>query len=156
MNFRIFTAIVLVSSLLGLSSPAFAKPVIVGSWQTVVTVTDPPGFDQFTGLDSYLRDGTAIASNAPDGANSTGHGVWKRLKGFKENDFAETVLFSVVDPSVFPPGAAFVKVRGEMKVESKNEMTGPFIVEFLDADFNVLFSASGTRLHTRIRFEPMP
>ena len=155
MNFRIFTAIVLVSSLLGLSSPAFAKKVIVGSWQTVVTVTDPC-CDQFTGLDSYLRDGTAIASNAPDGVNSTGHGVWKRLRGFEENDFAETVLFSVVDPSAFPPGTAFVKVRGEMKVESKNEMTGSFIVEFLDAGFNVLAFATGTRLHTRIEFEPLP
>ena len=155
MNTRIFTAIVLVSSLLGLSSPAFANEVIVGSWRTVVTITDP-FVDEFTGLDSYTRDGTAIASNAPDGSGSTGHGAWERLPGSEENDFADTALFTVVDPFAFPPGTEFVKVRGEMKVVSRNEMTGTFIVEFLDAGFTVLFSATGTRLHTRIGVEPMP
>ena len=152
---RIFTAIVLVSSLVGLSSPAFANQVIVGSWRTVVTITFP-FVDEFTGLDTYTRDGTAIASNSPDGSTSTGHGAWERLSDSEENDFAETVLFTVFDPFAFPPGTEFVKVRGEMKVVSRDEMTGIFIVEFLDAGFSVLFLASGTRLHTRIEFEPMP
>ncbi len=109
-----------------------------------------------TGLDSYTRDGTAISSNSPDGSTSTGHGAWERLPEVEENDFAETVLFSVLDPFAFPPGTEFVKVRGEMKVVSRDEMTGIFIVEFLDAGFTVLFSGTGTRLHTRIGVEPMP
>ncbi len=155
MNTRVFAAIVLVGSLVGLSSPAFANQVIVGSWRTVVTITFP-FVDEFTGLDSYTRDGTAIASNSPDGSTSTGHGAWERLPDSEENDFAETVLFTVFDPFAFPPGTEFVKVRGEMKVVSRDEMAGIFIVEFLDAGFSVLFSASGTRLHTRIGVEPMP
>ncbi len=109
MNTRIFAAIVLVGSLLGPFSPAFANQVIVGSWRTVVTITFP-FVDEFTGLDSYTRDGTAIASNSPDGSTSTGHGAWERLPDGEENDFAETVLFTVFDPSAFPPGSHYTTV----------------------------------------------
>lgn len=154
-----FAAFLLLGGLTGWASPAAAEQAIVGSWRTEVTVTDP-FFDQFTGLDTYDQAGTVVSSNAPDGVNSTGHGAWSVLPQGEANDdgndFAETALFEVIDSTAFPPGAQYVKVLGEIKIVTHDFMTGSFVVQFLDANFNVLFSASGTTERTRIVVEPLP
>ena len=54
------------------------------------------------------------------------------------------------------PGTAFTKVRGELSFVSADVMEGIFTVDFLDADFNLLGSFSGTRKHTRIEVERLP
>ena len=57
------------------------------------------------------------------------------------------------DSILVPPGTAFVKVRGEQSFVSVDVMEGIFVVDFLDEDFNVIASASGTRRFTRIEVE---
>ena len=123
-----------------------------GSWIVEVSPTIQP---HFVSLVTITSDGGIVETNSlalGSPPESPGHGNWIRTG---PRSFATTFVNLLVDDQGGFAGTARVRSRVRLN-KAGNVFTGPFQVDILDPDGNLLFSDSGTARGTRIEVEPMP
>jgi hypothetical protein len=148
--------------------PAGAEShTLEGSWAMTVIATSPPGLPPLSSLITFTRGGEVIESRrgylpfSPFGPilETAGHGVWDRMR---HGEFAATFTFLV---QAAPNNLDFVsgeslgtdKIRLRITVDSSGDsFSGVFVSEARDANGNVVFSATGTVVGTRLQLEPLP
>ena len=120
-------------------------PRIQGSW--LVTVTIPGGPPPFRSLETFAGGGAFVAtSSEPPSAVNSAHGTWARVS---HGQFHLTFLEFQYDANGVHSG--YLRVRETRRLESGGDtFDGTGTVEFLDGEFNVLFSADVTTHGTRI------
>lgn len=130
-----------------------AEKSFIGSWEGVLTAEDggPPPFRI---LFTFGTDGTVVATDAgpPNPQlSSSEHGAWK-YTGRRE-------FLVTYKQLIFDQGGNLVnlfKARVRFRLNRfGNEISGPVIVDFYDADNNPLFSGAGKIKCTKIQAEPL-
>jgi hypothetical protein len=129
------------------------RQTLEGSWAVVITLdSPPPGVpERFLNLATFMPDGGFISTSGSI-SDSLAHGSWVRTGN---RQFAVTCL----GLSYGADGATeyTFKMRAKLAyTESGWELTGPFIVDTLDATGKVVFSATGTARAFHIDVEKMP
>jgi len=124
-----------------------------GSWAVIITPDSPPpgAPKQFLNLATFTPDGGFITSSGYI-SDSLGHGTWLRTGN---RQFAVTCL----GLSYGADGTTEYtwKIRATLVfTESGYELTGPFVVDSLDATGKVFFTAAGTARAFHIHVEKMP
>lgn len=138
---------------------------LTGSWNTVVTATNPQGLPPLKVLLTFTGDGQVIDARrlynpfSPFGPLlfTPAHGVWERTA---QNQFAVTIVdFFQAAPN---NPAADGSILGEEKVRyrvtldhSGENLSGQLVGEVKDTQGNVVFSFTATVQGTRIHAEPL-
>ena len=136
-----------------------SSQAIVGSWN--ITVTSETFPVPFRGMVSFSEGGAVVASaqgdillQAPPGVPpiaTAAHGAWLRTSN-REYLFTFRQIFYNLDGSY----AGGAKIRNAATLDAfSNNMSGQLIVNYYDANDEVVFTGSGTFTGTRIVAEPL-
>ena len=133
---------------------ASSTDAVVGSWQmTVSSVTFPTAF---RALMTLSEGGGVVASaqgdvllNAPPGVPpvaTAAHGAWKRTANYEYLITFRQIFYN--SDGSYAGGA---KVRNSANLnKTGDQITGELVVEYYDADDNVVFIGEGTFTASRI------
>ena len=140
-------------------SPSGKKPTIVGSWLLTVNVPDnAPPFDSFKGLWCLTGDGILVSSAqgditpTPFPSSTSQYGAWSQTDG---RQFAATFVSILYDVQTGENMGSF-KLRQKMTLNNAgDEWDGPFKLNVLDPDGNVVATLNGTIHAKRITVEPL-
>jgi hypothetical protein len=121
-----------------------------GSWNVVVT-TEIQGAT-FPALLTFTSDGSLIADEPPSPFETSGHGNW-----VSTGPGQVAYTFVTLVGSAEGPLSAKYKVVGTLNLGSdKESWSGPFKIDILDPNGQVIFADRGTFSLTRIAIEPLP
>jgi hypothetical protein len=122
---------------------------LLGSWNVVVT-TEVQG-TTFPALLTFSDDGGMIADEPPSPFETSGHGNWVSAS---RREAAYTFV-SLIGSSEGPLSAK-LKVVGTLQYDAANDSwSGPFKIDVLDANGQMIFTDRGTFSLTRIAIEPL-
>ena len=123
---------------------------LFGSWDAVVT-TEIQGAT-FPALLTFTSDGSVITDEPPSPFETSGHGNW-----IKTGPGQVAYTFMTLVGSAEGPLSAKYKVVGTLKLGSdKESWSGPFKIDILDPNGQMIFTDHGTFSLTRIAVEPLP
>lgn len=136
------------------NSPEHAEKqakLIIGAWLGT-------GSDGSKALLTFHSDGTlqgslqgGVSTTSLFGVISDGHGTWQHLGGRRFGKIIVGLRYDINTGQL----NGFVKVRSIMTINrAGDKMTLTDKLEILDADSNVVFTASDTSMATRVKFEP--
>ena len=121
---------------------------LLGSWNAEVT-TVAQG-TTFPALLTFTADGSVIADEPPSPFETSGHGNWLR-----RGDKIAYTFVSLIG-SAQGPLSLKLKVVGTLKFdEKKGRWSGPFNIDGLDPNGQVVFSDHGTFTLDRIKVESL-
>jgi hypothetical protein len=122
---------------------------LFGSWEAVVT-TEVQG-TTFPALLTFSSDGGMLADETPSPFETTGHGNWVSA-GRREAAFTFVSIIGNAD------GALEVKLKvvGKLQYDDDSDTwSGPFSIDVIDPDGQVVLTDRGTFSLTRIAVEQL-
>jgi hypothetical protein len=120
----------------------------VGSWNTQITVVAQNA--TFPGLVTFFRDGNVTTDESPSPLETSGHGSWIST-GKDSGAYTFVFLIGNADPGLWLKGT----VSGQLAYDSEADTwNGPFTIQIVDQDGNVLLEDTGTMDSTRISAVP--
>ncbi len=122
---------------------------LLGSWEVVATTEIQNA--TFPALLTFTSDGSVIADEPPSPFETSGHGSWVSAG---PGQMAYT--FVTLVGSAEGPLSMKYKVVGRLNLNSgKESWSGPFKIDILDPNGQVIFTDHGTFGLTRIVVEPL-
>jgi hypothetical protein len=122
---------------------------LFGTWNAVVT-TEGQGMT-FPALLTFSSDGSMIADEPPSPFETSGHGNWVSA-GHRQVAYTFVSLIG----SAEGPVSATLKVVGTLRYDAGNDSwSGPFKIDVVAADGQVLLADRGTFSLTRLAVEPL-
>jgi hypothetical protein len=123
---------------------------LLGSWEAVTTVEIQNA--TFPSLLTFTSDGSVIADEPPSPFETSGHGNW-----ISTGPGQVAFTFMTLVGSAEGPLSLKYKVVGTLKLGSdKKSWLGPFKIDILDPNGQVIFTDHGTFNLTRIVVESLP
>jgi hypothetical protein len=122
---------------------------LLGSWN--VKVTTVAQGTTFPALLTFTVDGSVIADEPPSPFETSGHGNWVK-RGHDQVAYTFVSLIGSAEGTL----SAKYKVVGRLKFDArKDEWRGPFKIDVIDPEGNVIFTDRGTFSLKRIAVESL-